>query len=65
VEDRPGHDQRYAIDASRIKKELGWKPMTSIESGLEKTISWYLENQSWMKKLLERDGVRRRFGPHS
>ncbi|HCK04121.1 MAG TPA: dTDP-glucose 4,6-dehydratase [Methylophilaceae bacterium] len=65
VEDRPGHDQRYAIDASRIKKELGWKPMTSIESGLEKTISWYLENQSWMKKLLERDGVRPRFGPHS
>ena len=65
VEDRPGHDQRYAIDASRIKKELGWKAMTSIESGLEKTISWYLENQSWMKKLLERDGVRPRFGPHS
>ena len=65
VEDRPGHDQRYAIDASRIKKELGWKPMTSIESGLEETISWYLENQSWMKKLLERDGVKPRFGPHS
>ncbi len=43
VEDRPGHDQRYAIDASKIKSELGWKPLNTFESGLEKTIDWYLD----------------------
>jgi dTDP-glucose 4,6-dehydratase len=47
VNDRPGHDQRYAIDASKIEKELGWKPQESFDSGLRKTIQWYLENNAW------------------
>ena len=47
VADRPGHDQRYAIDASKIDKELGWKPEETFESGLKKTIQWYLQNQDW------------------
>ncbi len=62
VSDRPGHDLRYAIDASRIKNELGWEPLTSIESGLEKTILWYLDNQSWMQNLKDREGVGSRLG---
>ena len=45
VKDRPGHDRRYAIDASKIERELGWKPTETFESGLRKTIRWYLENQ--------------------
>lgn len=51
VEDRLGHDRRYAIDASKIKSELGWKPLYSYESGIEKTIEWYLANQMWMKRI--------------
>ncbi len=47
VEDRPGHDQRYAIDASKIDKELGWRPEETFESGLKKTVQWYLQNQAW------------------
>ena len=48
VEDRLGHDQRYAIDASKLADELGWKPVESFETGIEKTINWYLENQDWV-----------------
>ncbi len=48
VKDRPGHDLRYAIDAVKINKELGWKPSVTFEQGLEKTIDWYLENQEWL-----------------
>jgi dTDP-glucose 4,6-dehydratase len=48
VKDRPGHDLRYAIDASKINKELGWKPSVTFEEGLEKTINWYLENEEWL-----------------
>jgi dTDP-glucose 4,6-dehydratase len=48
VKDRPGHDMRYAIDASKLKKELGWKPSLQFEEGLSKTIDWYLNNQQWM-----------------
>ncbi|AFU68507.1 dTDP-glucose 4,6-dehydratase RfbB [Psychroflexus torquis ATCC 700755] len=51
VKDRPGHDLRYAIDASKINKELGWKPTVTFEEGLSITIDWYLENKGWMKKV--------------
>ena len=52
VEDRPGHDMRYAIDASRMRDELGWRPRETFESGLEKTVRWYLENQPWWRAIL-------------
>lgn len=48
IKDRPGHDKRYAIDATKISKELGWKPSVTFEQGLEKTIDWYLENETWL-----------------
>ena len=51
VKDRPGHDLRYAIDASKINKELGWKPSVTFEEGLEKTINWYLMNEEWLKNV--------------
>jgi dTDP-glucose 4,6-dehydratase len=51
VKDRPGHDLRYAIDASKINKELGWKPSVTFEQGLEKTIDWYLANEEWLKNV--------------
>ena len=52
VEDRPGHDRRYAIDSSKIMNELNWKPIESFESGIDKTIKWYLNNKEWWNKLL-------------
>ena len=51
VQDRPGHDLRYAIDASKIERELGWKPEETFESGLRKTVQWYLDNESWWKRV--------------
>ncbi|TDP59182.1 dTDP-glucose 4,6-dehydratase [Flavobacterium dankookense] len=51
VKDRPGHDLRYAIDASKIKKELGWKPSVTFEEGLSQTIDWYLNNDDWLKNV--------------
>ena len=51
VKDRPGHDLRYAIDASKIKKDLGWVPVETFESGLRKTVEWYLANQEWVKHV--------------
>ncbi len=51
VKDRPGHDLRYAIDATKINKELGWAPSVTFEEGLEKTIDWYLENQDWLEHV--------------
>jgi len=51
VKDRPGHDLRYAIDCSRLEKELEWKPEESLESGLRKTVDWYLRNQEWVDKV--------------
>jgi len=51
VKDRPGHDRRYAIDASKLKRELGWKPQETFETGLRKTIAWYLDNQSWVANV--------------
>jgi dTDP-glucose 4,6-dehydratase len=62
VSDRPGHDARYAIDASRIRDELGWQPSVTVEEGLEKTVSWYLDNVNWWRPLLGRRGVGQRLG---
>ena len=62
VTDRPGHDQRYAIDPSRIREELGWRPSVTLEQGLEKTVAWYLDNQDWWQPLLDREGVGKRLG---
>ena len=62
VTDRPGHDARYAIDASRIKDELGWEPSVTVEQGLEQTVRWYLQNEDWWQPLLERKGVGVRLG---
>lgn len=55
VKDRPGHDLRYAIDASKINKELGWKPSVTFEQGLAKTIDWYLDNAEWLKNVTSGD----------
>ncbi|HQJ21558.1 MAG TPA: GDP-mannose 4,6-dehydratase, partial [Bacteroidales bacterium] len=52
VKDRPGHDLRYAIDSSKLRKELGWEPATGFEEGLEKTIDWYLSNTKWLENVL-------------
>lgn len=52
VTDRLGHDKRYAIDATKVEKELGWKPKETFESGISKTIAWYLENEKWVEDLL-------------
>ena len=62
MKDRPGHDQRYAIDPSRIKNELGWQPSVTLEQGLEKTVQWYLDNKHWWKPLQNRSGVGKRLG---
>lgn len=52
VTDRPGHDRRYAIDPTKINKELGWNPATLFDEGIQKTIAWYLENKSWWEKII-------------
>ena len=54
VSDRPGHDFRYAIDSSKINKELGWEPSLQFEEGIEKTVSWYVEIISWLEKIISR-----------
>ena len=65
VQDRPGHDARYAIDPSRIRNELGWRPSVTVEEGLEKTVQWYLDNEDWWKPLQNRKGVGQRLGTKS
>ena len=62
VTDRPGHDARYAIDPSRIRAELGWRPSVTLEEGLEKTVDWYLANEPWWRALQNRAGVGERLG---
>ena len=62
VTDRPGHDLRYAIDPTRLRDELGWRPSLTVEEGLEKTVRWYLENEDWWQALLDREGVGQRLG---
>ena len=53
VADRPGHDKRYAIDAGKLERELGWRPQESFETGLRKTVQWYLENRAWWQRVLD------------
>ena len=55
VKDRPGHDRRYAIDANKIKNELGWKPSVTFEEGLSQTIEWYLNNEDWLNHVTSGD----------
>ena len=62
VTDRPGHDARYAIDPTRIRTELGWRPSVTVEQGLEKTVQWYLDNETWWRALQNRAGVGQRLG---
>jgi dTDP-glucose 4,6-dehydratase len=62
VADRPGHDLRYAIDPSRIRDELGWRPSVTLEEGLLRTVAWYLANESWWGPLQGRSGVGQRLG---
>ncbi|WP_313137433.1 dTDP-glucose 4,6-dehydratase [Paracoccus jeotgali] len=62
VADRPGHDRRYAIDPTRIRTELGWRPSVTLEQGLRRTVEWYLANRDWWQPLLDRDGVGTRLG---
>ncbi len=65
VKDRPGHDRRYAIDASKIERELGWRPEETFETGLEKTLRWYLENSEWIARVKNgsyRDWISAQYG---
>ena len=55
VTDRAGHDLRYAIDSTKLKKELGWEPSLQFEEGIEKTVAWYLENQEWLNNVTSGD----------
>ncbi len=64
VKDRPGHDRRYAIDASKLERELGWKPSETFETGIQKTVQWYLDNQEWTEGVLSgsyRDWVKKQY----
>jgi dTDP-glucose 4,6-dehydratase len=62
VTDRPGHDLRYAIDPTRIRTELGWRPSVTVEEGLARTVQWYLDNDAWWRPLQDRQGVGQRLG---
>ena len=53
VTDRPGHDRRYAIDATKLKRELGWEPLETFESGMQRTVDWYLENPAWCQRVMD------------
>ncbi|MNH23321.1 dTDP-glucose 4,6-dehydratase [compost metagenome] len=64
VTDRPGHDRRYAIDARKIERDLGWKPVETFESGIRKTVAWYLSNQEWVNGVMDgsyRDWVAKQY----
>jgi dTDP-glucose 4,6-dehydratase len=65
VQDRPGHDRRYAIDARKIERELGWRPAETFETGIRKTVQWYLDNEAWVREVQSgsyRDWVQRQYG---
>jgi dTDP-glucose 4,6-dehydratase len=65
VRDRPGHDRRYAIDSARIESELGFCPVESFETGIRKTLAWYLENETWWRGVMDgsyRDWIVRQYG---
>ena len=62
VQDRPGHDTRYAIDASKIERQLGWKPQETFETGLRKTVQWYLDHETWSQRILSGDYCLQRMG---
>lgn len=62
VADRPGHDHRYAIDPTKLERELGWKARESFETGIEKTVRWYLDNEAWWRPILERNYSGQRLG---
>jgi dTDP-glucose 4,6-dehydratase len=62
VQDRPGHDLRYAIDATKIERELGWHAQESFETGIEKTVRWYLANATWWQPIRERSYAGERLG---
>ena len=65
VTDRPGHDRRYAIDARKIERELGWKPAETFETGIRKTVEWYLNNQDWVSNVLSgeyRQWIEKQYG---
>ena len=65
VTDRPGHDRRYAIDASKIERELGWRPAETFESGIRKTVEWYISNQDWVENVTSgvyKDWVNKQYG---
>ncbi|MEG0648102.1 MAG: GDP-mannose 4,6-dehydratase, partial [Bacteroides sp.] len=62
VKDRPGHDLRYAIDAAKIEKELGWMPQETFETGIRKTVEWYLNNLDWCRRVQDGSYQRERLG---
>jgi len=62
VTDRPGHDQRYAIDSSKIKNELGWKPEETFDTGIQKTVEWYLKNKKWWTRVKDGSYMGERLG---
>ena len=64
VKDRPGHDRRYAIDATKLERELGWKPVETFDTGIRKTVQWYLDNQEWTDGVLNgsyRDWLKKQY----
>ena len=61
VSDRPGHDRRYAIDASKIHRELGWKPVYLFKQAFDRTVDWYIQHKEWIEKVRKKTGV---FNPH-
>jgi dTDP-glucose 4,6-dehydratase len=62
VTDRPGHDQRYAIDATKLKRELGWVPQETFETGLRRTLAWYLDNHDWVQRVMDGSYLGQRLG---
>jgi len=62
VKDRPGHDFRYAIDSTKIKQDLGWQPKDTFETGIKKTLDWYLNNSDWWQKIQNKTYKQQRLG---